>query len=337
MRIHDFLYCAEGKWEIFIDNKPYILNKDDILILHAGVEHYGKEPCLPETKVYFIHIFPEDGDSYSEKSHNNSSPNLVVCDPLIHCQNFPEIKRLFKEIIQTYWSSLPQSACKCSVLIQMLLIRLSECEQKHSFDKEIALTESCINIISQSSHFFLKPKEMAKSLFVSERTLRNAFKKVYNTTPYHYQRDMKLKRSIALMKEYPELTMNEIAINLGFADESHFCKVFIKSLISMKMKFRTLFSVPYRKMMWYGLLINLNGKIHNKKLWTKKYKIHSHISHLNSNIQSQYSLLTSQSHIQTTTLKMRRFIQVIPQQITSIQFCLLPDTKIPHLADVKWI
>ena len=226
MRIHDFLYCAEGKWEIFIDNKPYILNKDDILILHAGVEHYGKEPCLPETKVYFIHIFPEDGDSYSEKSHNNSSPNLVVCDPLIHCQNFPEIKRLFKEIIQTYWSSLPQSACKCSVLIQMLLIRLSECEQKHSFDKEIALTESCINIISQSSHFFLKPKEMAKSLFVSERTLRNAFKKVYNTTPYHYQRDMKLKRSIALMKEYPELTMNEIAINLGFADESHFCKVF---------------------------------------------------------------------------------------------------------------
>lgn len=35
-----------------------------------------------------------------------------------------------------------------------------------------------------------------------------------------------MKRSIALMKEYPELTMSEIAMNLGFADESHFCKVF---------------------------------------------------------------------------------------------------------------
>ena len=28
------------------------------------------------------------------------------------------------------------------------------------------------------------------------------------------------------MREYPEMTMREIALNLGFADDSHFSKVF---------------------------------------------------------------------------------------------------------------
>lgn len=60
MQVHDFLYITEGEWEIFLGEKPYLLEKDDMIILHAGVEHYGNKPCLPETKVYFLHVFPEE-------------------------------------------------------------------------------------------------------------------------------------------------------------------------------------------------------------------------------------------------------------------------------------
>lgn len=144
---------------------------------------------------------------------------------VVHCRGNLEIKKLFKEIISTFWNGTPQSVSKNSVLLHMLLLRASEAENAGS-GSEADMTERCINIINSHPERFVSPEEMARALFVSERTLRNAFKRSHNTTPYNYQRDLKLKRAIALMREYPEMTMREIALNLGFADDSHFSKVF---------------------------------------------------------------------------------------------------------------
>lgn len=223
MHVHDFLYCASGSWEIYMDGKPFFIQKDDLLILHAGVEHFGKIPCEKETKVYFFHVFPADGDSFEDVT---PLPNgCVRLDPVIHCQNNPEIKKLCKEIIATFWLGTPQSTLKTSLLLRMLMLRLSETEQ-HLSDKTVSLAERCIRLMDHAPHRFLSPDEMARTLFVSERTLRNAFKQVYHTTPYHYQRDMKLKKAVALMREYPDLQIRVIAESLGFYDECHFSKVF---------------------------------------------------------------------------------------------------------------
>lgn len=230
MQVHDFLYIAEGEWEIFLGEKPYLLEKDDMIILHAGVEHFGKESCLPETKVYFLHVFPEERDSFTESAEAPPAGCVRIPD-VIHCRENHEIKKLFKEIISTFWNGTPHSITKNSVLLQMLMLRASEADNSDS-GRETELTERCINIINSHPDRFVSPEEMARAMFVSERTLRNAFKRIHNTTPYNYQRDLKLKRAIALMKEYPELTMREIALNLGFADDSHFSKVF-KSVIGV--------------------------------------------------------------------------------------------------------
>ncbi len=224
MQIHDFLYITEGEWEIFLGEKPYLLEKDDMIILHAGVEHYGNKPCLPETKVYFLHVFPEERDSFREISETPPHGCVKIAN-VVHCRGNLEIKKLFKEIISTFWNGTPQSVSKNSVLLHMLLLRASEAENAGS-GSEADITERCINIINSHPERFVSPEEMARALFVSERTLRNAFKRSHNTTPYNYQRDLKLKRAIALMREYPEMTMREIALNLGFADDSHFSKVF---------------------------------------------------------------------------------------------------------------
>lgn len=69
---------------------------------------------------------------------------------------------------------------------------------------------------------------MCDNFFVSERTLRNAFVKKFGVTPLQFQRELKLQRSLALIKEYPDLSICEISESLGFEYETHFNLLFKK-------------------------------------------------------------------------------------------------------------
>ena len=221
--VHDFLYCTRGKWEIYLDGVPYVLFPDDVLVINAGVYHYGVKPCEVGTKDYFIHCYPVEGDVFSADYLGNDREDCVEISPIIHAGNCPEIKRLFKDIISTYWSQDVTKDAKCSTMMQYLILRLSE---NSDYAKTDSLPKKCVSLMAHSTDRFISPEEMAERLLVSERTLRNAFISAYGTTPYRFQKEMKLKQAVNLMKEYPDMSVRQLATSLGFFDESHFSKSF---------------------------------------------------------------------------------------------------------------
>ena len=80
---------------------------------------------------------------------------------------------------------------------------------------------------SQSNpEVFFSVSDMARRFHVSEKTLNNRFKMVYNKTFYAWQMDQKLDMVYQYLHSVPNATLKEIAVNFGFYDEFHLSRAF---------------------------------------------------------------------------------------------------------------
>lgn len=237
MKEHDLVYIIEGSWEIYQNGRVFLLEPDDVIVLHAGQHHYGQQPCKPGTRTLFIHMNRAEEDCfYSSDLCGDSTPRLKI-NTVTHCQHNYSVKKLFYEIVSTFWSKTASRENKLSAQSQLLLCELYECKEDMAFS-EIELIEKAIQIIHFNPQLFFTAGELAERLFVSDRTLRNKFNKIYGKTPYQYQIDTKLEKASILMLEYPKMPLKEIAANLGFCDEFHLSKTFKKKFGIPPSKFR---------------------------------------------------------------------------------------------------
>jgi AraC-like DNA-binding protein len=226
MHEHDLVYILEGSWEICQNNELYTLFPDDIIILHANQHHYGLKPCEPKTRTMFIHVNCDPSDLFEIDGSKYLPDLLVKLDTVIHCHSNENVKRLFKDIISTYWSDNTKKEYKANSLFQLLLIELADCNNS---TVQSQLIEKAFRIMQNNPNKIFKVDDLASQLFVSGKTLRNKFSSVYQKTFTQYQMEMKLKKACVLLHEYPEMPLSEVARNLGFYDEFHFSKVFKKN------------------------------------------------------------------------------------------------------------
>ena len=79
--------------------------------------------------------------------------------------------------------------------------------------------------ISENLSKKLSIPELCNTLGCSKSTLMSAFKKCYGITLNTYITDLRLSRAEILLKQ-SNISINEIASAIGFADQSYFSKVF---------------------------------------------------------------------------------------------------------------
>jgi len=114
---------------------------------------------------------------------------------------------------------------KLSRLFQLLLLEMAECISATHYS---LLLEKALNILQSDPSRFFHADEIAAQLFVSARTFRNHFFAAFQKTFHQYQMDAKLERACVLLRDYPEMTLAEMACNLGFCDEFHLGRSFRK-------------------------------------------------------------------------------------------------------------
>ena len=224
---HDIVYTMQGEWEIFLEDVPLYVKPDDVIVLPAGIHHYGLVPCLPNTKTIYIHFSSVPEDVFY--ADNNLSPEYDGIELLIvtNCRNRPSVKHHFQDIVATKWQETARKEQKCSLMIELLLNEISECKNEHTtnFDKtsfEIA------RLIQETPDRFFTGKKLSALYYTSERTLRDNFVKTYGQSIYQYQINNKLQQISTFLVIHPELKLNEVAKNFGFYDEYHMSRCFKK-------------------------------------------------------------------------------------------------------------
>ena len=215
MQEYDFIYLLDGEWKIGQGDEVYSLTKDTLLILCANETHYGASPCTPKTKTMYFHVSFAEGDEIC-----TSSPDGIGA--LFNAKGNRRIKKIFYEIVT---ARLSEDTWRASVLFDLLLCELLGASHRTESEE---IGEKIKSLIQRSPECFYSNEELARFLGVSVKTAESKFKALFGETIHQYVLRFKMEQAIAYFKSFPEMSVKEIAYNLGFYDEYHFSKQFKK-------------------------------------------------------------------------------------------------------------
>lgn len=258
MRQHDFLYILDGTWEAAVENDGRIetfgLGKDDLVILPAGMHHYGTRLCSPNSRNMYLHVEAAAGDcpvgqeeavsvncpTGQEKTVSgdplaelpgvrDGERDSVLLPMLIHCGGSMEISRYFSEIIAVYWGDSLYKSNRLSSLFDLLLCELGEQVRKTPVSSQsLAFVHRIAQFLQTNPERFFSVSDIVREFCISEKTLNKRFKTVHGKTFYAWQMEQKLEMVYQYLHNHPDITLKETAINFGFYDEFHLSRAFKK-------------------------------------------------------------------------------------------------------------
>lgn len=234
MQCHDLLYLLDGEWEIALENQEerevFQISKGDVMILPAGLHHYGTRLCSPNLRCMYIHVVRDPGDHQGKNSDNNClASDEVLLPSVLHCGSHIKIRNYFSEIIEVYLRNAAYKTEMLSCLLKLLLCEMGEHQVKSFINSKCFAFVNEVSLLLQANpEVFYSVSDMALRLNVSEKTLNTRFKLVYHQTFYAWQMEQKLEAVCQSLHNHPDITLKEIAVNFGFCDEFHLSRAFKK-------------------------------------------------------------------------------------------------------------
>ncbi len=218
MAEHDLIYMVQGTWEIGQGDEIFHLTQGDVLILNAGVPHYGLSHCAAGTKTMYIHALPQEGDSCRALPYSPEEDTLPLCSH-IHTYGDPGVKSCFEKVI---YAMACGNAWLASAYFDALLCELRECVQAH---EKKHLAEQIRERITPVGHI-PKNTDIARALNISVKAAEVAFKNTYGKTIHRCILETRVEQAKFYIVNHPDMTLSALAVTLGFYDEFHLSRHF---------------------------------------------------------------------------------------------------------------
>ncbi len=195
-----------------VGGKEYTADAENILFLPANTEY---ELDVERYGICTVIEFDAEG----------------LCDNIApHSFYLPENKEIAKKALNLahFWSLKgPAYYSKCLSEIYGIITRISE---ESSFNSTLAgkyglIHRSVKYIETNYSDPDLYTPQLARMSGIGETYYRNIFLAVFNTPPTKYIQQYRVDKAKELLVN-SELSVDEIAVKVGFANSSYFCKVF---------------------------------------------------------------------------------------------------------------
>jgi len=222
MQEHDLIYMLNGSWEIYLEDQMHLLTPDHVLILPAGLHHYGLKECTPDTQTLYIHV----SSGNDQLMDTPSDDRLLTLPALIDCRKHLSVRSVFEQIVTDFNQPQPFRQARVSAAFTLLLTTLYDaCHPSGTGDPLVA---AAVNIIQAEPTCFHPLPELARRLYVCPRTLSGRFRQALGCTPHQYELATRLDAAKAFLQEYPDARLREAAANFGFCDEFHLSRSFSK-------------------------------------------------------------------------------------------------------------
>lgn len=214
-------YIEEGERRLSCKNKEYILHKNDIVVFNPGDNH----SC-----------YQTDGKTLDYRGINISKESMLnLTKEITHNAFFPCFSKnvLHDEELTGYLGPLHQMIMDGSnefekeenllLMISLLLDRYSQPFEDCTLQCQKELDDTC-EFIRQHFAEPIDLEQLCKCSGLSKSSLLRAFTKSKGVTPYRYLQTIRINEAKKLLeKGVPPM---EVAIQTGFADQSHFTNFF---------------------------------------------------------------------------------------------------------------
>lgn len=223
---NELYLLLKGKIKYFIDNKTFIVNEGDLVIIPPGILHStDTDDCL-----YNERLLISFGNNFFFKS---ISPQLkeLMSETIIHIpkENRPLIENMFYQIEAEYNSKRENKDIFLKLYITELLMylhryRILNARDELNTDKVIRKVKQYINLNFENEILL---SDLSKNFGLTESYLSKRFKSVVGTGINEYINYVRIEHAEKLLKT-EKLPITEIAIRCGFNNSSYFASVFKK-------------------------------------------------------------------------------------------------------------
>ncbi len=214
---------TEGEAVICDETNMFQLRKNELYFINGN--KLSKQYCLDNFSTYWIHFIPKDLIIYQ----GLVSLPLVVRLP-VNNYDMAESISLLESLL--FKKDLSNSHYTLSVLhlqnfLQRVTIELfSQYPLKNQYlSIETQRIEPAIKFINKNYKETIRLETLARLCNMSLNYFHKLFKQTLNITPANYQILLRMNAALQMLAN-KEMTIKNIAYELGFTDNAHFCKSF---------------------------------------------------------------------------------------------------------------
>jgi|GEM_PF-1281885 len=212
------LYTVDGTGRAYVDECFSELTPQTVFIIPPNKKSGYFTPENGHWEFYWMHFKGLNADNIL--SHITSDKQY-----LIKAEN-NKLEASFKKLL--YPDSPPENRGIYGFdILTDIISKLIESYQKSNISISKNAVSELTDILEKDLSTVINIEKLAAKNYMTKATLIRIFKAQTGTTPYHYQRKLRLKRA-ALMLAYTEKNIKEITFETGYSNTSAFSSQFRK-------------------------------------------------------------------------------------------------------------
>jgi len=214
------IYCLEGNGRIYINDDQYNVGPNTYFIIPKNVAHrYHSDESSPWT-IYWIHFRGEFAEKIYERFLENSRPAVR---PIPYDEHrIGQFEQIYAIVEHSF------NEKEMEIMSISLLYFISAMVYYKEANPAIYNTDAVSNSIQfMKQHINGKfgIEELAAQQHISVSHYSRSFKKKTGSSPINYFNQLKIHKSCQYLY-FTELSIKEIAIELGFDDQYYFSRLF---------------------------------------------------------------------------------------------------------------
>ena len=251
------IIITDGMCEISFDTETFTAKIGDVVFIPANHSYCRRSINNTMCKMTYIHFAL---DCYAEQIERKklyadiigqkqvideemiSKTEFVTYHSDIYIQNHTgglDINKLNEMVSEiTLFSAkreitcfLQSSSALCDILIYLTNNTLASVANNVKLDNVVPIPYNLKKSVAYIRRHYTEPitlDDIAGYCNVSKQQLTRYFKKSFNDTPINYVIKYKITKAKELLFNHPQLTIMEIAYELGFSDQHYFSRIFKK-------------------------------------------------------------------------------------------------------------
>ncbi|MGM0216857.1 AraC family transcriptional regulator [Enterococcus sp. AZ109] len=234
----EILLILDGAQESVINQKKYLLEQGDILLIAPGVLHTNR--CFSDQGMsYFTAHFDIDDPALRYIMIKNG--RLIY--PVDSVEN-AMLRPILEEWIKLYDKTTPYTLSDRLFILEVLtrlmttFVKISEEAAENQYDvQSLSLARTIAETIQHNFNAFFLNENRSKEQLLMKNIYQDAnvsmsyglevFKKIYGISPKEYLDRLKLKEARRLLKN-PDISVESISEQIGYANITHFSRQFKK-------------------------------------------------------------------------------------------------------------